>query len=849
MKKLFFLLAGLCLSYVFSLSVCASVITLHDGWVLQNHYPTSVPSTVMGILTENGEYGGILEGMNYKSVDCTRFEVPWTYENHFKLTDKELQGHHIFLQLDGISYRADIILNGKVLATKDQIFGTYCRHRLDITQDVQRDNDLKIEVYRAQKGEPNAGFVDWNPGPVDGNMGIIRPVSIIVCGDVLLSDPAVYSLVNKHTLKEAWLQLNTVIENVSDHEVTGHLVGSFDGRKFQWPMTLEPHQRRLLRLNDEDVEALHVLAPRLWWSRDLGKPDLYRMHLEFVSANGTEDADDFTFGIREINDYYTSNGDRGFTLNGKRLLIRGGGWTDDIFMRDTPSSNAAQLKMVCDMNLNAIRMENIWGGSQDIFNRCDSLGILVLPGWTCHWEWEDYLGKKCDILYGGMTSEADVTLMTRYFHDQVLWLRRHPSIICWFIGSDKLPAPELEQNYLLILNKLDPSRPHITSAKKLESGLTGTAGMKMAGPYDYVSPSYWYEKRAPGGAFGFNSETGIGAQLPQKEDIVRMVGTDHLWPVDSVWNYHCTASTSSMSTLDRLQEVLGERYGETGTLDAFLHCADLANYESTRAMFESFRVNVPRATGIIQWMLNSARPGMYWQLYDYYGVPNAAYYGVKNGNAPLQLIYDYGQRKVMMANSTLNRHEAIAEMDLYDTDGRQLSHQVKLAEAKEINYAGVFQVPAFRPDNAFLFLKLKDRAGNLLAHNVYVLAKDSDVYDWAKSTWITTPVRHYASYEALSSLPVVDVKVVVNTSGKKESGKVKIVLNNPTNHVAFFLRMALVDRQGTLVSPVFYSDNYISLEPHQQTTVTCDLSQLKTKSKLRLKVEGWNIKPLSISLN
>lgn len=30
------------------------------------------------------------------------------------------------------------------------------------------------------------------------------------------------------------------------------------------------------------------------------------------------------------------------------------------------------------MNFNAIRMENICG-LQDIFNRCDSLGILILP--------------------------------------------------------------------------------------------------------------------------------------------------------------------------------------------------------------------------------------------------------------------------------------------------------------------------------------------------------------------------------------------------------------------------------------------------------------------------------------
>jgi len=49
------------------------------------------------------------------------------------------------------------------------------------------------------------------------------------------------------------------------------------------------------------------------------------------------------------------------------------------------------------------------------------------------------------------------------------------------------------------------------------------------------------------------------------------------------------------------------------------------DYNSERAMFEAFRCNLPRTTGIVQWMLNSAWPSIYWQLYDW---KHAEWWGV-----------------------------------------------------------------------------------------------------------------------------------------------------------------------------------------------------------------------------
>ena len=819
------------------------VIEIHDGWILQGKYKATVPSTVMGVLTANGEYAGILEDTAYQDIDTTRFDHPWTYTNKFTLTQSDRSGH-VFLQLDGISYRANIRINGTLIGDTSTVYGTYRRHRFDITSIAKASNTIEIELFRARKGEPNAGYVDWNPRPADESMGIIRPVSIITCGDVLITSPSVQSRVNVSSLNEAWLTLSTQMENLSKHKIEGELVGRFDGREFSYPVSLPAGESRLLNITSDDVKSLYVQNPRLWWCRGMGRStELYDMQLSFIAKGKTEDSTSLKFGIRQIGGYFTKHGDRGFTLNGKRVLVRGGGWTDDIFMRDTKESNAEQLYKVCDMNLNAIRMENIWGKSQDIFDRCDSLGIMILPGWTCQWEWKDYLGIPDDELYGCLTTPKAIKLMTQYFKDQLLWLRSHPSIICWFVGSDKLPVPELEHKYHHLLHRFDPERPLITSAKKLESQLSGTAGMKMAGPYDYVGPGYWYSKEAPGGAFGFNTETGIGAQMPQKESLMRMIGKD-LWPINDIWNYHCTASSSSMSTLDRLQKVISLRYGVPTGLDDFLHKADLANYESTRAMFESFRVNTPTATGIVQWMLNSARPSIYWQLYDYYGQPNASYYSVKKGNAPLQLIYNYASNKIIAVNGTLDSKRINADMKLYDLQGNLIAQKDSDITVDAQHHDELFDVPKVK-GNEFLFLMISDANGNAIETNDYVLAEHMDEYDWKASNWITTPIKKYADYTSLASLPRVQLAVKASSSESDGSTTVKISLSNPTKIVALQIRLSITDKKGQLVFPAHYDDNYVTLQPCEHRTIECVLPHRDSTRGLKLKAEGWNVETLS----
>jgi len=782
-------------------------------------YATRIPSTVMGALVSNGEYAGLLEKDNYRHLSKERFLVPWFFKNTFRLDGLGSQ-EHVRLLFEGIDYRADIFLNGVKVASRDTVAGPFRTFSIDVTGVAKEQNTLVVETYRCHPGEYNIGFVDWNPRPLDESMGIVRPVKVQRSGAVVMESPRVCTRVNLSTLREAWVSVETQVRNLSNHEVTGQLVCSFEGQRCAVPVHLQAGQTKTIQLNDEEMPALHVLNPRLWWCYTMGNPEMYSLQLSLEEGQRVSHTEEVRFGIREVGSFITNDGYRAFTLNGKRILLLGAGWTDDIFLRDDAERYDRQLELVKQMNLNTVRLEGFWGTSQALYDLCDEKGILLLAGWSCFWEWEDYLGKPCDDLYGGILTDDDVRIISRSYDDQLRYLRNHPSIIAWFVGSDKLPVPSLEHHYAWAQKTID-DRPYITSAKQMESDISGTSGTKMAGPYEYVGPAYWYRSEAPGGAFGFNTETGIGAQLPVKESLQQMLG-NRLWPLDSVWDYHCTAAATAFNKLSILKETVAGRYGQATGLDDFLRKANMVNYDGTRAMFEAFRYNSPKATALIQWMLNSARPSLYWQLYDYYLRPNASFYAVRKGCNPIQLIYNYHRRDIRAVNSQPVPITITARMKVYGVSGQLLGTQEKQLSVPALSSVSAFDPVELQEANGYLFLCCESE-GQVVAENEYAISRSEDVFDWEKSDWTGTPVLKHADLKAIGNQQVPQCPVKVVSSNGKE---VHLSISNPSDKVAYMLRVVLKDKKGKIIDGVTFSDNFITIEPGGKKDITCILPEV-----------------------
>jgi exo-1,4-beta-D-glucosaminidase len=617
------------------------------------------------------------------------------------------------------------------------------------------------------------------------------------------------------------------------------------GSEINKEVTIPAGSNEKIILSTEEYKELSLRNPKLWWPHTVGKPTMHEAQLSFTAQGEELDRDNLKYGIREIQDYYTDEGHRGFMINGEKVSVRGGGWVDNIMLDNTHAYDLAQLEYVKSMNLNTIRLEGFWGKDDFLYQMCDELGILIMVGWSCHWEWEDYLGAYCDEKYGGILSDEDIDLMSVAWKDQIAWLRNHPSIFAWFSGSDCVPAPALEEKYMKTFAEYDSSRIYLSSAKEWESSDIQT-GMKMRGPYAYVPPVYWYSDTLYGGAFGFNTETGPGAQVPPLESIKKMIPEEDLWPINDVWDYHC--GRHEFNTLDRFTKAMINRYGAATSVDEYARKAQLLNYELMRPMFEAFSARRYRATGVIQWMLNSAWPEMYWQLYDSYLMPNAAFYATKKAGESLHALYDYHENSIYVVNDRLDdEKDILVIVRVFNIRSEMVFNKEIEIDIPNNSSLELVDLPQFEDMSETYFLDLRiEKAGNELSNNFYWLSTKADELDYEAvvPSWnYHTLSKAYANFDQLNTMEKASVSYSLNVEKGEGSSTFTVEVENLSVVIAFFIEMRLVDDvTGNTILPVLWSDNYISLSPLERriVSVTINNSDLEGINP-QLLVEGINL--------
>ena len=860
-------------------SLLNNKLTLRDGWRIQSSakvsepaatlskreaqtkdwYPASVPSTVVGTLVENKVYAEPFEGMNLRVMpgckypiganfsnlpmpDDSPFRVSWWYRKEFSLP-ASYQGQNIWLHFAGINFRANVWLNGQKLADSTQIAGTFRTHELNI-KDAARPgsiNTLAVEVFPQQPDDLAWTWVDWNPMPPDKNMGIFREVFITTSGPVKLRYPQVATHFSSASLDTAQLTVNAELTNATNGQVEGTLQGVIDGIRFAQKVTLPAQETKAISFTPEQFPQLNLKRPRIWWPVHLGPQNLYTLHLEFVRDGQVSDRQNARFGVREITSELDSKNHRVFKVNGRNVLIRGGGWASDMFLRDMPERLRAEFDYVKDMNLNAIRLE---GQLQPdyFFDLADEYGILIMAGWCCcsHWEHWQHTAEYKD---GPVWDKDDYDIAAKSQADQIRRLRNHPSLLVWLNGSDNPPPADVEQMYIDILKKHQWPNPYISSATAKTTTLTGVTGVKMEGPYEWVPASYWLLDKKNGGAHGFATEISPGPAVPPLESIRRMVPEDHLWPIDDYWNYH--AGGGQFKTLKVFTNALEARYGPAKNVEDYALKSQLMTYEGQRAMFEAFGANRYTSNGVIQWMLNNAWPSLIWHLYDYFLLPGGGYFGTKKACEPVHVQYAYDDKSVVAINVTqqpLRNLKLIAQV--YDADAvEKFSKEVKV-DLPVDSTVKAFVLPAIPdlPATYFLRLKLEDATGKTLSTNFYWLSTKDDTLDWEKSTWYYTPTTSYADMSQLQKLPPVKLDISASVSRRFGEETARVTLANPGKSIAFFIQLQIKrksDNQSVL--PVVWQDNYVTLMPGEkrEVTATYRARDLGPTSPV-VAVEGWN---------
>jgi exo-1,4-beta-D-glucosaminidase len=480
--------------------------------------------------------------------------------------------------------------------------------------------------------------------PPDKVMGLFRPVTLSDSGPVALRHPQVVTKLSPSN-DRAELTVKVFATNAGAGPIAGTLRGSAAGVAFEKPVTLASGEAREIVVTPADCAGLALAHPRLWWPAQYGEPVLHDLELEFLSGGAVSDRSRSKFGIREVTAERRPSGLL-YKVNGRPILIRGAGWTFELMLRYSRERIEQEVAYVKDMGLNTIRLE---GKLEDeaFFDATDREGILVMPGWCCcdHWEkWKDW-------------DAEDLPVATASLRDQVLRLRGRASVFTWLNGSDGPPPAAVEKAYVAVLDELGFPNPVVSSATEKKAEFSGESGMKMRGPYEWVPPVYWYTDTKIGGPHGFATEIGPGPAPPPLESLKRFLPADKLWPPNEAWSYHCGGGP--FKTVDVFTKAMDARYGPSGSIEEYARKAQVAAYESHRAMLESFGERKYTATGVIQWMLNNAWPGMIWHLYDFYLRPGGSYFGAKKACEPLHVQYAHDDRSVVVVNGTLQGHRGL----------------------------------------------------------------------------------------------------------------------------------------------------------------------------------------------
>lgn len=817
-----------------------------SGFSTTGWYNVNVPSTIIAGLLANKVYDfDPFFAMNLEKISGPQFDKPWWFRKEFTLPSSK-QNKTVTLQLHGINYKANLWLNGVLIADTTLLKGPFRIFELDITKQIKFDgaNVLAIEITRPfdpqkRNGDLAIDYADWIHYPADYNGGIVNDVVITTCDKVAVRYPLVTTKFDLPSLNVAHLQVDAEVINFSDEETDATVKGKInDDINFEQRVHLLPHETRSVTFTSTAFPQLNIQHPRIWWNWQYGKQELNHIKLEVIRNNKVSNAVEENFGIRQITSKLINNSSREFSINGKRIMLRGAAWSPDLFQRHSKEREEREIKYVRDMHMNIIRSEGKFE-DDNFYELCDKYGMLVMTGWMCCGAWQ----------YPENWNEIERNVAMESAKSMMYWLRNKACVFIWLNGSDMPPRDtSVERDYLAIEAELKWPNPIIATANESVSKVSGYSGVKMAGPYDWVPPVYWETDPSKyGGAWSFATEISPGPSIPPYESLLKFMHKDSIWYNNSEWLYH--SGTMQFKNTNIFNDALNNRYGSSSNIKEFVAKAQVQNYEGHRAMMEAYGLNkYNTATGVVQWMLANPWPSLIWHTYDYYLYPAGTYFGIKKSLEPLHVQYSYKSKEVIVTNYLLEKFSGLkVTAHVYNLDGSEKFSKKITTQVSEDAVTRCFTIPAIKDLDSvyFLRLQLNNEKGKVISTNWYWLSKKEDELNWKKSEWYYTPQNSFADFSALKTLPATALNVSYTTQKNNSITTHKITITNTGKVVAFFVHVrALKGKDGGDILPIIFEDNYLLLAPGESRTIECNYENKDAANTTPYFVtSAWNLDP------
>jgi Exo-beta-D-glucosaminidase Ig-fold domain/Glycosyl hydrolases family 2/F5/8 type C domain/Glycosyl hydrolases family 2, sugar binding domain len=791
------------------------------GFEAKDWLPATVPGTVLSSYLDDGAVPDPNYGNNQLMISDSFFWADFWYRDEFILP-RIVPVRHVWLNFDGINWKADVFFNGQTLGN---IEGGFMRGKFDVTNLLRPGVKNALAVLIRKNATPGSvkektfAVSDWNGGALGAdnptyhasigwdwiptvrgrNTGIPNDVYITTTGPVVMENPFVSTTLPLPNVDRADVRVEITLRNVTHQAVTGTLKGSFGSARFQKRVTIPGHGATTVKLDPDTAPSLRLTNPKLWWPAGYGDPNLYEVKMSFETANGSiSDKESFRSGVRQFT-YSDEAGALKIFINGQRFIPRGGNWGfSESMLRYRSREYDAAVRYHKEMNFNMIRD---WVGQisdKAFYDACDKYGIVI---WQDFWLANPYDGPD----------PTDNDLFLRNATDTVERMRNHPSIGLYCGRNEGNPPPPLEAGIEKLLSDLDPGLRYFPS-----SSFGVVSG---GGPYRAMPVKFYFEHRA---TTKLHSELGM-PNIVSMDSLKQMMPEADQWPQGDDWGMHDFTASGAQSGAS-YQALIDRSYGHADNVADWDELAQFENYDGYRAIFEAQSKN---RMGMLLWMSHPTWPSFVWQTYDYYFDPTAAYFGSKKGSEPLHIQWNPLTDNVEVVNySAGNRNGLTAQVEVLNMDGSVQWHKSATVDSAEDSVMTPIKIeyPANLTPVHFIRLNLLQDSATV-SENFYWRGLEED------------------NYRDLRKLPKVDLSAVTQVQRQGSRWLLTTDLTNPSSQPALMVRAKAVrQNSGDRILPAIYSDNYVALMPGEKRTITTELENADTRGeKPRIVVEGFNV--------
>jgi len=836
-------------------------------FVCKDWMPAVVPGTVLNSLVYNKLYAEPYYGINNKLTNKIIPDIAqvgrdfYTYWFRTEFTvPSNYKDKNIWLQIDGINYRAEIWVNGVLVI---HVSGMFKQDQVDIADfaKVGEKNVIAVKVYpvdipgtnkakpwRAKGENKNGGdgniglnttmlmSVGWDftfkDGIRDRNTGIWRSISLYATNKVALRHPFVRSEFSENNFNKANETVSVELYNVAMRTVKcvvkGEIVG--EGIKFEKNIELLRGEDKELVFTSKEFPQLQIKNPRLWWPRFKGNPEMYDLKLKvFIDGQQLGDSIHTRFGIREIKaDRNTPDSSKTFYVNGKKIFIRGSNWIPEAMLRNSDERMYAELRYTQQSGINLLRL---WGGgiaeSDYFYQLCDEMGLLI---------WEEFW------LTGDTKHPQDKDLYFDNLSATIKRIRNHPSLAFYVASNESTEVSGTKE----LLTKLDGTRPYQMQSE--------TDGVHDGSPYQQVNPMQHYENTASNRGSrvdGFNPEYGAPT-LPTVEVLREMMDEKDLWPINKpVWDYLDGDGFHQMTTK---YKDLVNKYGMSNSIDEFAQKAQLLGAMNSKSIWEVWNYNKygfgdKYCSGLLFWYHNSPARQVCGRMWDWSLEPTASLYHTQNALEPLHAQFHYLKNTVSVYNEyykSFTNYKVTAEV--YDLNSKKIAAYSKILN--EIPEDGVLN-DVIKIDFGttitpvhFIKLRLFDDKGKEISNSFYW--RSADKYE-GKET-LTGPAT--SGFEPLSTMKKTSLTTRSSVTKKGDNCFVELDLKNDSKTIAFFTQIQLLDKEKKPIRPSFYTDNFFSVLPGESKHVTIETgNHFFEQSGTTVIVKGYNVVQNIIPIN